>query len=262
MPIADPMEDAGAGVFACSRTDPLASALYGARVERRRGASGMDIWISGACSFDCSDRRRGCQSPPATSGSPVEPLSGSGRSRLATTAPCSSWGAMRPRDWSALGFTGLAYCSRPLHLLFDGLNKVQQIDNSQVRGSLFARAVSRPTANPFTALLGFEHSTQTFNSPLTTAPALARCASPLRRDKLVRQRRPRSTRSIITAAKKACGHVAAAPAAEPLVTKPLHDPPDVLYVHRLGVPPQLQGVLQPGGYVISIAPPPFSANCG
>lgn len=112
-------------------------------------------WISGACSFDCSDRRRGCQSPPATSGSPVEPLSGSGRSRLATTAPCSSWGAMRPRDWSALGFTGLAYCSRPLHLLFDGLNKVQQIDNSQVRGSLFARAVSRPTANPFTALLGF-----------------------------------------------------------------------------------------------------------
>lgn len=43
MPIADPMEDAGAGVFACSRTDPLASALYGARVERRRGASGMDM---------------------------------------------------------------------------------------------------------------------------------------------------------------------------------------------------------------------------
>lgn len=51
-------------------------------------------WISGACSLDCSDRRRGCQSPPATSGSPVEPLSGSGRSRLATTALCSSWGAM------------------------------------------------------------------------------------------------------------------------------------------------------------------------
>ncbi|EMD66799.1 hypothetical protein COCSADRAFT_354175 [Bipolaris sorokiniana ND90Pr] len=197
------MEDARYSVFACSRTDPLASALYGARVERGRGAAGMDM-------------RRGCQSPPATSGSPVEPLSGSGRSRLATTAPCSSWGATRPRDWSALGFTGLAYCSRPLHLLFDGLNKVQQIDNSQ---------------------------------SLTTAPALARCASPLRRDKLVRQRRPRSTRSIITAAKKACGHLAAAPAAEPLVTKPLHDPPDVLYMlymHRLGVPPQLQGVLQLG----------------
>ncbi|KAJ5021976.1 hypothetical protein PSV08DRAFT_397814 [Bipolaris maydis] len=132
MPIADPMEVAGAGVFACSRTDPLASALYGARVECRRGASDMG------------------------------------------------------------------------------------------------------------------HS-------LTTAPALAHCASPLRRDKLVRQRRPRSTRSIITAAKKACSHLAAAAApppppqaAEPLVTKPLHDPPDVLYMHRLGVPPQLQGVLQPG----------------
>lgn len=119
-------------------------------------------WISGTCSLDCSDRRRGCQSPPATSGSPVEPLSGSGRSRLATTAPCSSWGATRPRDWSALGFTGLAYCSRPLHLLFDGLNKVQQIDNSQVRGSLFARAASRPTANPFTALLGFGFFSNSF----------------------------------------------------------------------------------------------------